>query len=234
MTKPINKKTSPNGFVTEQPGGLNGRLWDYDIDGRDFKSAHRQFLDRVVAAIKAEPKKGWRVSLKGTADRLGAAGYNVGLSFDRAKRVEAYIRRNLPPGAAVTFDPKGFGEGPAAEVDPDETPDAWFRAVEVALTPSQAPKPVPPPPPPKPKPERPRVPRLIPLDPPPPPRPSPPPPPLSPCVPVSECPTSDNFDVQLLGAFTMGDGLEVGGMALRIRDLTNRLQAQYVVATVGF
>ncbi len=198
------------------------RLYDYDIDGDQYKSLHRQELDRFAGKV-APPPGQWTIWIWGGADRLGDAEYNKDLSHRRIQKVMAYLR-SKPGLGGVNFDnPLPAGESPAAAFgDRDETENEWFRCVEVVLTRKGAPPPRPEPPPHPPHPPKPPLvlpkpnnhfPRQV-----------------QPCVAASQAPIATAFEVQMLSGGSGGTLGPISGAKfnLMIRDPVNRLETEYL------
>jgi len=61
----------------------------FALNQADLGDASREVLDRIAAAMKAEPNL--RIALLGHADQRGEALYNMKLSRQRATTVRAYL-----------------------------------------------------------------------------------------------------------------------------------------------
>jgi outer membrane protein OmpA-like peptidoglycan-associated protein len=74
--------------------------------------------------------QGSTASIKGSTDRLGELRYNVNLSTDRARAVEAYLRSVAPQ---VSID-SVTGVGPADLPYDNSLPEGRFYCRTVSLT----------------------------------------------------------------------------------------------------
>jgi hypothetical protein len=213
------QKTSKEGEVHQEPPPADqARLWDYDIEGAQFKSRHKAFLDKIIAKIKSKPDQEWVIVIGGTADTLGKGKFdNKALSEQRANVVANYLRQHLRQ-AKVTIDPKGFGDEPAAAKDAANVRDDWFRAVDVALTAPGAPRP-----------RRPHFPKVLPKKDHPLPKPDRP----AACVKDADCPRANVFTVELVFGASGGEVAEASVFDFLIRDKKNGLSATYRLRQLG-
>ena len=125
-------------------------LYDFDIDDDELKTAHKQYLARVMKHMldtlpsrlrtRAQGTKAWTVSLDGYASPTGNAGHNGALSAMREQSVAAYfqyfldLRPDLAAETAINPHYHGVMAGYAGE-------DAKARAVRVAVHGSPMPPP---------------------------------------------------------------------------------------------
>jgi len=90
--------TSKTGYVTKifTSPGVAAYLYDFDIDGHDLKSSHKDWLNHdVVGHLKKSPELEWNVFLEGTASYTGGIHHNVDLSQRRAEEVGKYLQAKV-------------------------------------------------------------------------------------------------------------------------------------------
>jgi hypothetical protein len=215
---PPPKSKTREGDVDVINPGVQARLFDFDIEGSRLAPVHQAFLEELIATIKSRPGENLTIAISGHTDTLGVSrGFdNKKLSEQRAAAVADFLRVRLPPGANVRIDMNGFGPLKASEKNAPDVDDAFFRAVDVALT-----KPGEPPP------ERPKRPHLK--------IPKPAIPPLEKprpefsltCLREAEIERSQDFEVRIQSGTFGGIGLQVARFIFQIKDTNRKLQAEY-------
>jgi len=222
MAPPIDKKRRPGDLDVITPG-IQARLFDFDIEGSRLAPVHLAFLEELIATIKGRPGEELIIAISGHTDTLGVSrGFdNQKLSQQRAAAVADFLRIRLPPGANVRIDLNGFGPLKASEKNAVDVDDAFFRAVDVALT-----KPGDPPP------ERPKRPHLKVPKPAIPPLVKPKPEFSLTCMREAEIERSQDFEVRIQTGTFGGVGLQLGRFVFLIRDTNRKLQAEYSLNAV--
>ena len=116
------------------------RLYNFDIDGYDLKTAHTDYIKAWVLPWLAA---GNSVTIKGLTSRSGSQKYNLQLSQQRADEVVHYLYSKV--STPKIFKAKGLGES-VAERDgmPDGSEEKYHRAVDIVLSRRPCPVPVPP------------------------------------------------------------------------------------------
>lgn len=127
------------------PGGVSGRLYNFDTNRHELKPEHQAWLDAKVVPLLADG--GEIVSIVGEASPLGSAADNFALSRRRAQAVLDYLKQKATQQrradgveGPLTFPPaQGAGEGPAGDTgQPDRSDDGFYRAVRVEAVPGEA------------------------------------------------------------------------------------------------
>src|SRR4029077_6180373 len=85
----------------------------------------------VSQAAAAFKQGGTAVGVRGHADTVGNAEFNLQLSRQRAAAVKDALQRNGVPGAAILSG--GVGEQNLPVATPDQTPERRNRSVDIAI-----------------------------------------------------------------------------------------------------
>jgi outer membrane protein OmpA-like peptidoglycan-associated protein len=99
----------------------------FDYDQATISPVNQQMMRYVIMQSAGQ---GSTASIKGSTDRLGELRYNVNLSTDRARAVEAYLRSVAPQ---VSID-SVTGVGPADLPYDNSLPEGRFYCRTVSLT----------------------------------------------------------------------------------------------------
>lgn len=127
--------TSEEGLVVSlNKDNTNVLLCDYDIDGDELKSAHRDWLEQQViepyGLSKSSSMLGMMsITIEGRTSRTGSDRYNLALSQKRAVRVQAYLKNKV--NSQIILSPRSRGESLSSYAD--NTEYAIDRAVRVQL-----------------------------------------------------------------------------------------------------
>src|SRR5262245_43124393 len=119
--------------ATSLTAPLEVRLFNYEINDATLKQEHRDWLTaNLVPILRACPHT--KLDLPGTASRTGTDQYNLKLSEQRAKNIDAFLQQNGIVREQIAF--RGLGEAPArAAGKRDETESDEDRAVLVEVNP---------------------------------------------------------------------------------------------------
>jgi len=133
------RKTSPEGVVevTEDGAVHRAKLYDFDVDGADLKTRHKEYLHaRATRLLVADPTKFARIT--GKASKTGNEDHNFDLSNHRAEQAMAFLANE----GIATDRLRRHGVGSSESLVAGE--DARSRAVDVEIwkiAPSPSPTP---------------------------------------------------------------------------------------------
>lgn len=135
-------RTSANGLVfptSARPAGAI--LGDFDIDGAQLKSDHKDWLDQHIVdpALARKGQLGmWQIDLVGRASQSASEGHNRELSDRRLQAVRSYL---MPRLAGIPAQIYPTAEGESRPLDWGQYENELDRSVEVrALFTSVTPK----------------------------------------------------------------------------------------------
>ena len=110
--------------MIKNPNGGETLVIYFEFDSKGVSERTAKQLDIVARLLKLDKRK--KVTLSGHTDAMGSNEYNSGLSKNRAKAVEAYLKEAGIDDAQIVTEGHGFTKPrrPDTKVDGTDDPSA--------------------------------------------------------------------------------------------------------------